>query len=254
MSLEIYYGIIIFIMGICIGSFLNVCVYRIPKGESIVNPPSHCTNCNNKIKWYDLIPIFSWIFLRGRCRHCKEKISPRYILVELFTGVIFVLIFLKFRFSIETIKYIVLSIFLVVIGLIDFDTTDVYDMHIILASIFGFIFLGIGYFTNHNIMPYIYGVLLGGGLISLIILLTGGMGWGDAEICALCGLYLGLSNTVVTLFFSFIIGGVFGALLLISKKKGGKDAIPFGPFIAIATFIAMLCGDNIVSWYINKFF
>ncbi|MCY6355043.1 prepilin peptidase [Clostridium sp. ZS2-4] len=243
--------IFILIIGLLIGSFLNVCIYRIPREESISYPPSHCTSCGNNIKPYDLIPVISYIFfLKGKCRYCGEKISIRYPLIELFTGIVFVLIYKYYGTSMEFIKFAVLSCFLIAIGMIDFDTTDVYFKTTISGIIVGIVFLVVYYFTGYNIGTYILGALIGGGFISLIILITGGMGWGDAEICFLAGLYLGWKLTLLMLFLSVILGAVIGVLLIAIKKKSRKDYIPFGPYIALGAIIAAIWGDSILRWYL----
>jgi leader peptidase (prepilin peptidase) / N-methyltransferase len=242
--------IYIFTLGLIFGSFFNVCIYRIPKGESIVNPPSHCGNCNTPLKPLDLIPLFSYIFLRGRCRHCGEKYSARYLIVELITGLIFAALYIKYGFTYEFLKYSVLTGFLIIIGLIDFDTTDVYFKTTMSGIISGAIFTAAGSCFGKGIVEYIYGALLGGGVITAIILLTKGMGWGDAEICALSGIFLGFRLTIVMLFFSFIFGSVVGLLLIITKKKSRKDYIPFGPFIALAAVFAVFFGERIINWYL----
>lgn len=253
MEINFIVEIILFVLGSVIGSFLNVCIYRIPREESVAYPPSHCTNCNSRIKWYDLVPILSWIILKGRCRGCGEKISIRYPLVEFFTGLSFLLVFLKWGFTIETLKFIILCVFLILIGLIDYDTTDVYTFTTWGGIIVGIIFVVINYFYKGEVATFIYGALLGGGSITLIILLTGGMGWGDAEICVLSGIFLGFSNTIFMLFSSFVFGGLIGAILIFTGKKDRKEMIPFGPFIALATIFTILFGNNIVGWYISMF-
>jgi leader peptidase (prepilin peptidase)/N-methyltransferase len=238
------------ILGFIIGSFLNVCIYRIPREESIAYPPSHCTNCNNKIKWYDLIPIFSYIFLlKGRCRYCGEKISVRYPIIEFITGILYLFIFIKYGFTIETIKYISFVTILIVVGMIDLDTTDVYFSTTVMGSILAILFLFIIGYSHQDFKQYIFGGVLGGGIISLIILLTKGMGWGDAEICFYSGLFLGFKLTLVMLFFSFIFGSIISLILIALKKKSRKDYIPFGPFIAIAAIFTVFFGDKILMWY-----
>lgn len=244
-------NLIILSLGLLIGSFLNVCIYRIPRGESIAYPPSHCTNCGNNIKPYDLIPVISYIFfLKGKCRYCGEKISIRYPLIELFTGVVFMLIYKYYGLSMEFIKFAVLSCFLIVIGMIDFDTTDVYFKTTMSGIIVGIVFLIVYYFNGYNIWTYILGALIGGGFISLIILITGGMGWGDAEMCFLAGIYLGWKLTLVMLFLSVVLGGIIGILLIATKKKSKKDYIPFGPYIALGAMMAVVWGEGILKWYL----
>ncbi len=250
----IIWGIYVFAVGLIFGSFFNVCIYRIPKEESVAFPPSHCPNCSNKLKPLDLIPVFSYLFLKGKCRYCGEKISPRYALVELFTGIIFLLLFLEYGISFVFFKYVILSSFLIIIGIIDYDTTDVYFKITLTGVVIGVILMLAGFVFHVSILDAVLGAFLGGGVIFLIVFLTKGMGEGDIEICLLSGLYLGLSKTTVLLFLSFVIGGIIGILLLILKKKTRKDYIPFGPFIAAAGVITMLLGDKIINWYLNLIF
>lgn len=251
MDMYIYYSIIAFIFGTIIGSFLNVCVYRIPIQESIVYPPSHCTSCGSKIKWYDLIPIVSYVILKGKCRYCGEKISKEYPIVEFITGLLYLMLYIKFGISINIIKYNIFISILIVVGMIDLNTTDVYIETTIAGIILSLIFLGIYYYNGFPVKTYIYGGILGGGLLFLIIFITkGGMGWGDMEICFVCGLFLGLELTFVMLFLSFIIGAITAVILIVSGKKSKKDYIPFVPFITAAAAITVLCGENILNWYL----
>ena len=245
--------LIIFIFGLIIGSFLNVCIYRIPRNESISYPPSHCTSCGSRIKWYDLIPVISYIFLKGRCRNCKEKISIRYPVIELLCGIIFLLLFIKYSLSFEFVKFAVMAAFLIVIALIDFDTEDVYVKTTLPGIIIGLIFAILGNYLNvtGNFLNYIYGGAVSSGLIALIILFTHGMGWGDVEICTMCGIFLGFKLSLVMLFFAFVIGGLTGVFLILSHKKKRRDYIPFGPFIALSAVITALYGSNILLWYIS---
>lgn len=244
---------IIFIVGAIIGSFLNVCIYRIPREESIVYPPSNCTTCKNVIKGYDLVPIISYLFLKGKCRYCGEKVSIRYPIIEFTTGILFVITFIKFGISLDFAKYIVLISVLLVVGMIDLDTTDVYFSTTLTGIISSVIFLGIYFYIGMPISSYIYGGAIGGGLLSLIILITkGGMGWGDAEICLMCGLFLGLKLTIVMLFLSFVIGSVIGLLLILSGKKSKRDYIPFGPFIAMAAIVTIFVGERIIKLYMSS--
>lgn len=246
--------IIVFIFGLLIGSFLNVCIYRIPRGESIAYPPSHCTKCNNRIKPYDLVPVLSYMVLKGRCRYCKDKISLRYPIVELFTGIIFAAVYIRYDLSYEFVKYCILSALLIIIGLIDYDTSDIYDNTILTGFIFGMIFLAANRYFELPIKTYLIGALTCGALISVIILLTGGMGWGDAELSALLGLFFGIKLSYLALFLSVVIGGLAGILLILTKKKSRKDYIPFGPFMATAAIITLLFGDKILQLYFHTFF
>ncbi len=251
----IIYWCVIFIIGIIIGSFLNVCIYRIPKDESISYPPSHCTKCGNNIKFYDLIPILSYIIIKGKCRHCGEDISIRYPFVEFSTGIIFLLIYIRYGLSFEFLKYTIFTCFIVVIGIIDFDTTDIYFKTTLSGAICGLTFIIIEkYIYEQSISTYLYGALLGGGVIALIILLTKGMGWGDAELCFMSGLFLGAKFTIFMIIASFIIGSIISLILICTKKKSRKDYIPFGPFIAVAAVLTVLMGEKIIILYISSIF
>jgi leader peptidase (prepilin peptidase) / N-methyltransferase len=241
---------IVLLYGLLIGSFLNVCIYRIPRGESISFPPSHCAVCDKRLKWYDLFPVFSFVFLRGKCRYCGDKISIKYPAVELFTAVLFCLIYLKYGLTFEFFKFAVLAAILIVIGIIDFETTDVYTKVTVFGIAVGILFLITGYFL-YEIGPldYIIGGIVGGGVIALIVILTKGMGWGDVEICLICGLFIGIKHTVLMLILSFLTGGIIGILLILLGIKSRKDYVPFGPFIAIASLLSILLGDKILNLY-----
>jgi leader peptidase (prepilin peptidase)/N-methyltransferase len=254
--MESIFPITIFILGLLIGSFLNVCIYRIPKGESIAFPPSHCGSCGSNIKAYDLIPVISWMLLRGKCRSCSEKISGRYALVELSTAILFLLTYFQYGISINLLKYLILIPFLIVIAMIDYDTMEVYTTTTWIAIAAGIVLIAVNFYQGQPIATYVYGGILGAGTITFIILLTKlilgteGMGWGDAEICGLCGLFLGFKLTFMMLFFSFIIGGIIGVYLLSFKKKKGRSEMPFGPSIIIATFFIIIYGEKILNWYL----
>ncbi|WP_243154832.1 prepilin peptidase [Clostridium thermarum] len=244
-----FFIIYTFVIGLLLGSFYNVCIYRIPREESIVFPPSHCTRCNTRLKVLDLVPVFSYVFLGRKCRYCGEKISARYALVELLTGLVFTGLYIKYGLSFEFFKFAVMASFMMIIGLIDYDTTDVYTSITWGGIVCGLLLASAGYFMGYSFMDKLYGALLGGGVITAIILLTKGMGWGDVEICALGGIYLGFANSIVMLFFSFVLGGIIGIILMITGKKSRQDYIPFGPYIALGAIIGAMAGDIIIKWY-----
>ncbi|TDT61967.1 prepilin peptidase [Fonticella tunisiensis] len=243
--------LLVFIFGLIIGSFLNVCIYRIPRGESISCPPSHCTSCGRRIRWYDMFPVLSYLLLRGKCRFCGDRISIKYPLIELTTGALFAALYINYGLSFEFIKFALFISLLIVIGIIDLNTMDVYLKTTIFGVISGIVFMIIGYYLYGNVMEYISGGLLGGGTIALIIILTKGMGWGDAEICLVSGLFLGLRLAVVMLFLSFVIGGFTGIALILLKKKSRRDYIPFGPFIALSSIVTTFFGERILTWYLS---
>ena len=248
-------NILVYILiGLCIGSFLNVCIYRIPREESISFPPSHCTSCGYRLKLYDLIPVLSYLFLKGKCRNCGEKISIQYPILELTNAVLYLGIYLKYGMTIESVKLCILSSLLLVIGIIDFKTKDVYTSIIITGAIIGCIFLGFNwYITKELPCEYILGAICSYLLLYAIYFFTGGMGQGDAEIAGICGLFLGLKFGLLTLFLSVILGGIVCIFILICKIKDKKDEIAFGPYIAMGAFITMFIGNRMINLYISFF-
>jgi len=253
-----YYGInavLIFILGLIVGSFSNVCIYRIPKNESIIYPASHCPKCNNPIKPVDNVPILSYILLKGRCRNCKNKISIQYPLVELLTGLIYLIIYLIYGLNIQTLIYIILSSALIIIAFIDLNEEIVPDVISLPGIVIGFI---VSFFV-----PYIsfinsgLGVIVGGGII-LIIGLAGSvifkkeaMGGGDVKLAAMIGAFLGWRYITISLFLGFFLGALAGILLIMMKIKSREDTVPFGPFIVMGSLITLLWGEKILSWYIG---
>lgn len=242
--------LIIFVLGIIIGSFLNVCIYRLPQNQSIVNPPSHCLNCNTQLKVLDLIPILSYLLLHGKCRYCANPYSPRYAVVELITGFLFLWCFQIIGLGPELLKVLIFAAFLIVITFIDYDYQLIMDKILVwFAGAGAVINLYIGY---PRISDMLFAALVGGALLLLIAVLTnGGMGGGDIKFVAALGFWLGVKLTLVMLFLTFVIGGCSGALLLIFKIKGRKDYIPFGPFIASGALISILYGIKIIWWYLH---
>jgi len=253
-----YYGIeiiLIFILGLVVGSFSNVCIYRIPKNESIIYPASHCPKCRTTIKAFDNIPLLSYILLKGRCRICKSKIAIQYPIVEFFTGLIYLIIYLTYGLSIQTLIYIILSSALIIIAFIDLNEQIVPDEISLPGIVIGFI---VSFFV-----PYIsfinsgLGVIVGGGII-LIIGLAGSvifkkeaMGGGDVKLAAMIGAFLGWKFIIVSLFLGFFLGALAGILLIVMKIKSREDAVPFGPFIVLGSFITLLWGEKIISWYLG---
>lgn len=240
----------IFVFGLLVGSFLNVCIYRIPKDIRTSFPPSHCPACQKRIKWYDLFPVLSFMFLRGKCRNCGTTISFEYPIVELIVGITYSLLYIKFGLTITLVKFIILFGFIIVIGMIDFKTSYVYFKTTLTGSIFGLVFVIINYYQGQEILGYVYGAILGGGILTLIVIVTKGMGWGDVEIGFICGLYLGFKLTCVMLFLAFVTGGLIGLLLIILKLKTRKDTIPFGPFISFSTLLTVFIGEWLLTSYL----
>ncbi len=237
-----------FFIGSVIGSFLNVCIYRLPQNESVVTPPSHCLQCNTPLTARDLIPIMSYLLLGGKCRYCGKPYSPRYAVVELLTGLLFFWCFLCFGAGLELVIALMFTSFLVIIAFIDYDHQLILDKVLVW-------FAGAGVVAKlYTGYPLIGDMLLaavtGGGVLLFLALITrGGMGDGDIKLVAALGLWLGLEPTMLTLFLAFVLGGLSSVLLLLFKLKTRKDFIPFAPFIAIAGFISALYGVEIIQWY-----
>lgn len=250
--IKIFLYIAIFLLGAIIGSFLNVCIYRIPLGECIAYPPSHCTNCNTRLKWYDLIPIFSYLFFKGECKYCKEKISFKYPSIEFLTATAFLITYINYGLSLYLIKYIILWCFLIVISIIDIKFQDVYAVTTIPGIVIGVIIAIIqNMIYSTPFWNYILGGVIAAGVIALIVYTTGGMGKGDIEIAALCGVFIGWKYSMIMIFLSFIIGATIGVILIISKKRGRKDYIAFGPFIALSTLFTVFYGSYILNYYVG---
>lgn len=242
-------SIIIFILGLLIGSFLNVCIYRIPRNEPLEFSPSHCISCNTKLKPMDLMPVLSYVACRGKCRHCKAKISIQYPIIELTNGLIYLYLYQKFGLTVELAMYALLSSILVVITVIDFFTQEIPDELNILGIITGIVFLILN-FNLGNLVSSSLGLLLGGGLFLLIAVISkGAMGGGDIKLMGVLGFWFGWKLILVLSFMSFIIGAIASMLLIALKIKGMKDYIPFGPFIAFAAMVIIFYGSDILSWY-----
>lgn len=246
--------ILILIIGLCIGSFLNVCIYRIPREESIAFPPSHCTSCGYELKAVDLIPVISYLFLKRKCRKCGEKISINYPLVELLNGVLYLLIFLRFGLSLSFVFYSLLTSLLIVISYIDLDSKYIYLSTTILGVVLAAIYIVVGLYTKDiSISNNVLGGAIGYGIIYLIVVITKGMGQGDAEVAGVCGLFIGIKGILVCLFIAVVLGGLVAAIILIFKLKEKKSEIAFSPYISIGSIVYILLGKEILSLYLNFF-
>jgi leader peptidase (prepilin peptidase) / N-methyltransferase len=253
-----YYEIeifLVFVLGLIVGSFSNVCIYRIPRNESVIYPASHCPKCRNKIKPIDNIPLLSYILLKGRCRNCGSKISIQYPLVEFLTGLIYLIIYLIYGLSIQSLAYIILSSALIIITFIDLQEQMIPDVISLPGIVVGLIL--------SFIVPYMsfinsaLGALVGGGIILIIawvgsiIFKKEAMGGGDVKLTAMIGAFLGWRYTIISLFLGFFLGALIGIILIMTKIKKREDVIPFGPFIALGSIITLLWGEKILSWYIG---
>jgi len=253
-----YYGIeiiLIFILGLIVGSFGNVCIYRIPRNESIIYPASHCPRCHTTIKAIDNIPLLSYILLKGRCRNCGSKISIQYPVVEFLTGLTYLVIYLIYGLNIQSLIYIILSSALVIIAFIDLNEQIVPDVISLPGIAIGLI---LSFFVHYiSFVDSALGVVIGGGII-LIIGMVGSvifkkeaMGGGDVKLAAMIGAFLGWRYIVISLFLGFFLGALVGIFLILSKIKRKEDMVPFGPFIALGSIITLFWGEKIITWYLG---
>jgi leader peptidase (prepilin peptidase)/N-methyltransferase len=243
--------LMVLVFGLIIGSFCNVVIFRFPLGQSIVSPGSHCRTCLSPIRPWQNIPLFSYFLLRGRCRVCREPISPRYPAVELASGVLYVLLWLKFGLSLPLVVYALFSSALLVVALIDLDHKIIPDVITLPGMVLGLV-LSPWALIPTPLASFIG--LLAGGLFFYIVAVVskGGMGGGDIKLIAMIGAFLGWQGVFFTIFVGALAGSVVGMILLITKKKGRKDKVPFGPFLSFAAILYTLVGDNIVHWYIQQ--
>lgn len=243
---------LVLLFGLVIGSFLNICICRITREESITFSPSYCISCGNELKPKDLILVLSYIFLKGKCRYCKERISIKYPLVESLNAILYLLIYLKFGFTLDLFKFCLFTSLLIVISFIDFETKYVYNSTVIFGVVSGVLFNLLTWIDTKSIpWNYVVGAFIGFIVIYLIVILTKGMGEGDIDIALICGLFLGIKGIIITLFIAIILGGIVAAIILILKFKDKNAEIAFGPYLAIGGIIAALYGNSLLEMYIK---
>jgi len=247
--------VFVFIFGLCIGSFLNVCIYRLPESKSIVQPRSMCTHCGALIRFYDNIPILSYIALKGKCRHCSASIAFRYPVVELISGVFALGVYLKYGIRFEALIYYAFIATLLVITFIDIDHQIIPDV-ITLPGIP--IFFAASFALRQiSVVESVLGILVGGGSLFLVAwlyhLLTKkeGMGGGDIKLLAMIGAVIGWKGVLFTIFVASAVGTLAGMLIMLKTRKTMKLAVPFGPFLAIGGITYILFGPQLINWYFN---
>ncbi|MBK5251160.1 MAG: prepilin peptidase [Peptostreptococcaceae bacterium] len=238
------------VLGIIIGSFLNVVIYRLPSNKSIVSPPSACGSCGHRLGPIDLVPVLSYMFLKGKCRHCGAKISARYPLVELLTGGLFALLFWRYGLTIAFIKYAILACILISAGFIDMDHRIIPDELNLFGLIAGIVFLFFP--VGLSLKSSILGLLAGGGFLLFVAVISrGAMGGGDIKLFAVIGLFLGIEKTILAMFLTFLVGGIAGILLIATGIRSRKDYMPFGPFISLGAFITIMWYNQLIIFYFN---
>ena len=244
------------LLGMTIGSFLNVCIDRLPSHQSLVFPASHCTSCQRRLSLKELIPVFSYIWLRGRCRYCQAPIPRRLLWVEIGTGAIFAFLYWYYGFSIELgVVAFYFCLFLIIL-VIDFEHHLILNK-VIYPSVVIALALSI-FLPELDSVPSIASAAAGGavglGLFLLIVIVSrGGMGWGDVKMAALIGLVTGFPLIFVTILLAVILGGLVAWILILLKIKSRKQSIPFGPFLSLATMATLLWGSDILNWYLSFF-
>jgi leader peptidase (prepilin peptidase) / N-methyltransferase len=247
------YIILIFLIGICVGSFINVLVLRTRKNQKFLGGRSKCRKCEQVIKWYDLIPLLSFFMLRKRCRGCKEKISWQYPLVELVTGLLFILVYLVQHDALAVvIPILIFTTFLIIIFIYDLKYQQILDRFSVPAMVIAFV---LNLLLGVSIWSMLIGAALIGGFFLAQWLLSKGtwIGDGDIRLGVLMGLILGWQNGLVALFLAYVIGALVGVIMLATKKAGMKTEIPFGTFLAAATLVSMLWASQILDWYFGLF-
>lgn len=240
----------VFVYGILVGSFLNVCIYRIPKHESIVTTPSHCMSCGYGLKWYDLVPVFSWLCLRGKCRKCKAPISAQYPIIEALNGVLWVVVIVVCGLTIEGVLYCLFTSALIVLSVIDFRTYEIpFGINVFIA-ILGAIRLVTdlsGWFL------YVLGFVLVSGIFYIAYLVTKGrgMGGGDIKLMAAAGLLLGAPKV----FLAMIVGCALAVVIhsVRMKVSGAEHKLAFGPYLAVGLFLSAIAGEPVIIWYFSLF-
>ena len=245
----------IFIFGLCIGSFLNVCIYRLPASKSIVHPRSMCSNCGTLIAAYDNIPVLSYLWLKGRCRHCQIKISLRYPMVELLGGLFALGTFLKFGLTLEALIYYLFIAALLIVTFIDID-------HRIIPNVITLPGIPICFAASFALPTITYreallGILIGGGSLFLVawiyslITKKEGMGGGDIKLLAMMGAIVGWQGVLFTIFLASLVGTLAGLAAMLQSRKGMKLAVPFGPFLSIGSITYIFFGTPLIAWYFN---
>lgn len=257
---EVFWLVFAFLYGMILGSFINVCIYRIPEKISLWTPPSACPGCGYKLKWYDNIPVLSYILLGAKCRSCKMTISMQYPMVEMFTGFIVALLYLKTGLSFDMVFLPAIAVVLLTIAVIDYKTMIIPNGTVIALGIIGVLYTVFRIiFPQSFIMPITWlESLIGFFAASLPLFLVaviskGGMGGGDIKLMAVAGIFLGWKGILVAMILGSLIGAIISLALILLKIKKRKDMIPFGPFLCLGIFISAIVGNDIILWYTNLF-
>lgn len=262
-------SVLVFVLGAMLGSFLNVCVYRLPRNESVVRPRSKCPKCGNAIAWYDNVPVVSWLVLGAKCRQCSEPISWQYPLVEALTGSLFLAVFWKFGFSIASPVYMALAAGLVLITFVDLTDWTIPDEVTIPGMPIGIVcaLAAMAVPNTRLLLDNVYlslaGLVLGGGIlylldkISLLLLKKRGMGFGDVKLMAMLGAFFGPLGVFLIIMMASLLGSVVGISMILMQRNRPDDTgghyLPFGPYIALGGVLYLFIGPEIVQAYLAQF-
>ncbi len=252
---QVFAYILVGLLGAVVGSFMNVCIYRIPRSLSIIFPGSQCPNCKARIAFYDNIPILSYLLLKGKCRHCHTAISFRYPLVEVMNSIFYILIFYKFGITYSTIAYCVFVSILILVSFIDLDFRIIPDSLSFSGIIIGFL----SSLVIKAITPLqsLLGILVGGGILLCVALIyekithKEGMGGGDVKLLAMIGAFIGWQGIPFVILVSSFVGAIVGIVFIIFAKKDTKFAIPFGPFLSLGAILYIFFGPQLIRWYLS---
>ena len=253
--MDIYYGIVIFIFGLILGSFYTVVGERLPEGKSIVNPPSHCPNCNHRLGILELIPVFSFLFLGGKCKKCRSKIPVLSTIIEVLTAILFLIAYIRFGISIKFFIALIFISMLVIVIVSDIRYMVICDEVLIIGNILIFILLIISIGFKASMMALIYAVaslliMLSIKTLGDIIFKKESMGGGDIKLMFTFGLVLGIPSSVASIFLASFIGL---PISLIMMKKNSSHELPFGPYLSIAAIILLLSGIDVVNVLVSSY-
>ncbi len=257
----IYPAVFLGMLGLAIGSFLNVCIDWLPSRKSLLRPGSRCDSCHQPLRWHDNIPLLSYLLLRGKCRYCQARIPLRVPLIELSTATLFVLLFFKYGLTPDYLFIVVYSCIFLVLAVIDLENGLLLNI-IVYPTMLLAIIISIFYpdllLNDYPPRTGILNSLLGGGIGFAILFIPAlitrtGMGWGDVKMAGMLGLITGYPNVFVAILGGIILGGITGALLLLTRRKKRKETIPFGPFLSIAGIVTLLWGKEIITWYLGLY-
>lgn len=239
---------IIALLGVVFGSFLNVLIYRIPKGEEFVKTSSHCMKCGHKLAWYDNIPLFSWLTLGGKCRYCKEKISAQYPIIEATNGILWTTIVLFLGLNINSISLCFITSGLLALSVIDWRTYEIANGFHFYIGFFALVNL---LFDYQNWLSYVIGFFAVSLLLLAIYLVSGGraIGGGDVKLMAACGLFLGWKNILLALAIGCVVGSIIHILRM--KLSGATKVLAMGPYLSIGVLVAALFGNQMITWYMS---